>query len=173
MSLLWIEYVAQNREAFAAKVLEIAKNLSIDPNWLMHVMKSESGLSHTIVNPMGGATGLIQFMPSTAATLGTTTQALQSMTNVEQLDYVYKYFKPWAGKIKNFVDLYMITFMPLFVGASPDTVIQTLQLPASVIAQYNPGFDINGDHKLTMAEVEQIMLKNVPAALLDSFKKKM
>ena len=38
------------------------------------------------------ATGLIQFMPKTAKNLGTSTQQLFKMSNVQQLDYVYKYF---------------------------------------------------------------------------------
>ena len=115
MTLLWLNLVKENASAFSTKVLSIAQNLGIDPNWLMHVMYSESGLNHRIVNPMGGATGLIQFMPSTAKGLGTTTSALSNMSNVEQLDWVYKYFKPYTGKIKSFVDLYMITFMPVFL----------------------------------------------------------
>ncbi len=172
MSLLWIENVTENRDAFAAKVNSIAVKLGIDPNWLMQVMHSESGLNHRIVNPMGGATGLIQFMPDTAKALGTTTDTLKAMSNVDQLDYVYKYFAPYTGKIKSFIDLYMVTFMPAFVGASPDTIIQTAQLPASVIANYNPGFDENKDGKLTMAEVEEVMLKKIPDAYRASFKKK-
>ena len=41
-----------------------------------------------------GATGLIQFLPSTARGLGTTTDALAGMSSVEQLNYVEKYFDP-------------------------------------------------------------------------------
>lgn len=44
------------------------------------------------VNRASGATGLIQFMPSTAKQLGTTTDKLAAMTEVDQLDYVAKYF---------------------------------------------------------------------------------
>jgi hypothetical protein len=59
------------------------------------------------------ATGIIQFMPRTAKGLNTTTQALYKMTNVQQLDYVYKYFLPAKGKLKSFEDLYLYTFYPL------------------------------------------------------------
>src|SRR3990167_3056635 len=41
-----------------------------------------------------GAIGLIQFMPSTAHLLGTTTEQLAQMTAVEQLAYVRRYFEP-------------------------------------------------------------------------------
>lgn len=45
-----------------------------------------------------GATGLIQFMPATAQGMGTTTAALAAMSAVQQLDYVQRYFKPYAAR---------------------------------------------------------------------------
>lgn len=45
--------------------------------------------------PGSGAIGLIQFMPSTAKGLGTSTSALKQMTAVDQLAYVEKYFAPY------------------------------------------------------------------------------
>ena len=51
--------------------------------------------------------GLIQFLETTAASLGTTTSKLANMSEVEQLEYVEKYFMPYAGKIETIEDIYM------------------------------------------------------------------
>ena len=169
----------ESRDAFVAKVIAISAKLGIKPSWLMVVMHNESGINAQIVNKQKGdssdpyirsayrATGLIQFMPTTAIWLGTSTQALYKMTNLEQLDYVYKYFKGFAGKIKSYFDLYMITFFPVAVGKPDDFVIQAKSVSASTIARQNPSFDINKDFKITVGEAKQSMLKAIPAALID------
>ena len=169
----------ESKDAFVSKVIAISAKLGIKPNWLMVVMHNESGINAQIVNKQKGdssdpytrsayrATGLIQFMPTTAIWLGTSTQALYKMTNLEQLDYVYKYFKGFAGKIKSYFDLYMITFFPVAVGKPDDFVIQSKSVSASTIARQNPSFDINKDFKITVGEAKQSMLKAIPAALID------
>ncbi|MCZ4320403.1 transglycosylase SLT domain-containing protein, partial [Aequorivita viscosa] len=80
-------------ELFRSKVISIAENLSIDPNYIMACIALETGRSFNpaIKNPKSSATGLIQFMDSTAKALGTTTDLLSRMSHVEQLDYVEKY----------------------------------------------------------------------------------
>ncbi|HBC04295.1 MAG TPA: hypothetical protein DC015_08915, partial [Aequorivita sp.] len=54
------------------KLNSVAANLGIDVNWLMAVINFESAgtFSPSIQNKYSGATGLIQFMPSTAKSLG-------------------------------------------------------------------------------------------------------
>ena len=63
---------------FKRKVIEIAAELGIDPNFLMAAMAFESmrTFSADIQNPSTHATGLIQFMPSTAKALGTSHPSL-------------------------------------------------------------------------------------------------
>jgi hypothetical protein len=169
----------ESRSAFEAKVKTIAEKLGINPNWIMVVMNNESGLNAQAVNKQSGdnsdpytrspyrATGLIQFMPTTAIWLGTSTQALYRMTNLEQLDYVYLYFKPYIGRLKSYFDLYMITFFPAAMGKPDDYVIQTSKVKASVIAKQNPSLDINKDGKITVGEARKTMLKAIPAEFLD------
>lgn len=169
----------ESRDEFARKVKDISDRLKINPNWLMVVMHNESGLNAQAVNKQKGdpadpftraksrATGLIQFMPRTAQSLGTTTQALYGMTNIRQLDYVYQYYRPFAGRIKSYFDLYMITFFPAAVGKPDDFVLQAGNISSAIIAAQNPGFDINKDRKITVREAKQSMLKAIPAALVD------
>lgn len=154
MALKYIDRVTTNQSAFQKKVIDIAQKLAINPNWLMSVMWSESGLNPQAYNPNGGATGLIQFMPATASGLGTSTAALMQMTNVQQLDYVLKYFLPYKGKIKNLPDLYLITFYPYAVG-KPQSYVLGSEKGADyvqLVAQVNSGIDLNKDGKITKGE---------------------
>ena len=119
----------------------------------MACMAFESGetFSPSIKNAAGsGATGLIQFMPSTARGLGTSTEALASMSAVQQLDYVKKYFMPHKGRLKTHEDVYMSILYPAAVGRGAQSA-----LFASGTKNYsqNKGFDANRDGKITPAEV--------------------
>lgn len=72
---------------FAAKVEEVSKNLNCNPNDLLAMMYSESGINPNI-RGYNGATGLIQFMPSVLSAYGYTTDQVANMSGVEQLDLV-------------------------------------------------------------------------------------
>lgn len=168
MALIYEDKVpASYRKAFVDKVNIISYNLGIDPNWLMAIMYFESArtFSPSITNPIG-AVGLIQFMPATAKGLGTTTTALKAMTAVNQLDYVYKYFKPYKGKINNYIDAYFAVFFPLAIGKPDDWTIQSSGLSASTIAKQNPAFETNKDGKIQVWEVKKVMLEKLPSEWL-------
>ena len=138
MELIYANKVTTNREQFLGKVKNISEKLGIDPNWLMYVMWFESGLNHRAQNATSGATGLIQFMPATAAHLGTTTADLLQMSNVEQLDYVYQYLRPYRGDMESLVDVYLAVFFPAAIGKPGEYVFKTSSLSASIIAKQNP-----------------------------------
>jgi hypothetical protein len=152
------------RSEFANKVVSVSKALDIDPNWLMAIMYFESArtFSPSIQNP-SGATGLIQFMPSTAIGLGTTTTALKNMSAVEQLDYVYKYYLPYKSKLNNYIDLYLVTFFPAALGKPDNFVIQSSKLSAGLIGRQNPSLDVNKDGVIQVWEIKKKMLNNLPS----------
>ena len=82
------------------EVLTICGRLMIDPYWLMACMAFETGetFSPSVESRSGShARGLIQFLRTTAISLGTTTDAMAEMTFIEQMTYVEKYFKPYKG----------------------------------------------------------------------------
>lgn len=170
--MLFEQYVTTNKQAFLAKVKEVSKKLLIEPDWLMAVMYKESGINPQAVNPNGGATGLIQFMPATAKSLGTSTTALKNMSNVEQLDYVYKYYKPYITKLNSYPDLYMATFFPAALGKSNDYVLQTSSLSAGTIARANPVIDLNKDNKITVGEFHEYCYKQFSTDVVAILKKK-
>ena len=93
-------------------------------------------------------------MPATMRGLGTSQAELTSMSNVQQLEYVYKYYKGYAGRMKDIYALYLVTFFPalLTTNYNNDTVIEGWGLSAATIARANPGLDLNSDGKITVGE---------------------
>lgn len=172
MALIHEEKVTVNKDEFINKVKVISTAIGSEPNWLMQVMYSESGLNPQAVNKYTGAVGLIQFMPDTAAALGTSLNELKQMSNVQQLDYVFKYLKPFTGKVKSYIDLYFSIFFPLAMNKPLDWVFQTAKLSASLVAHQNPVFDLNKDGKITVAEVQDAMWNFIPVGWKSYFKKK-
>lgn len=72
---------------FAQKCEEVAKRLGCNPNDLLAMMYSESGIDPGCV-ASNGATGLIMFMPSTLSGNGYSQSEVANMSGVEQLDVV-------------------------------------------------------------------------------------
>jgi len=136
---------------FLLKVESIASQLRISPDDLMAVMAFESWLDPSTVNS-SGATGLIQFVPSTARGLGTTTVALSKMSAVEQMDYVYAHLKPFVGRMYTLGDIYMAVLWPSAVGETDDYVLWTR---GSIYYSQNNGLDVNNDGAITKSEATQ------------------
>ena len=147
-----VAWGAKVSAAFKAKVVRISADLGCEPDDLMACMAFESGetFSPSVRNAAGsGATGLIQFMPSTATLLGTTTAALARMTPEQQLDYVAKYFRPYKGRLKTIEDVYMAILWPAAIGKPSDHVL--FKAPGKTYAQ-NRGLDRDGDGRVTKRE---------------------
>lgn len=152
--LAWGAKVSQ---AFRDRVRTIASNLGLPADgasWLMACMAWESGRSFSshVQNAAGsGAVGLIQFMPATAASLGTSTEHLAEMTPEQQLEYVDKYFEPYRGKLHLLSDVYMVILWPKAVGQSDATILWDKDTRPTTFKQ-NAGLD--GDHngQITKAE---------------------
>lgn len=146
-----IAWGAKVSPTFRERVWWICDTLRLDPDDLMSCMAWESGrtFSASIVNKAGsGATGLIQFMPTTAKALGTTNASLARMTAEDQLNFVYKYFRPFAGRLKSLSDLYMAILWPAAVGKPDDYALFT----GGIAYRQNAGLDANKDGRVTKAE---------------------
>lgn len=141
-------------EEFRARVLSICAGFKWGPehpSWLMACMHFESGgtFSPSIKNMAGsGATGIIQFMPKTAIGLGTTVDELAMMTAVRQLDYVERYFKPYAKRIKSLADMYMAILLPSAIGKPEDAPL----FSGGVAYRQNAALDSNSDGIVTKEE---------------------
>lgn len=108
---------------------DTAKYFDFRPEHLANLINFESGFNTKAVNSGSNATGLIQFMPSTARILNTTVSELYNMSFKQQMQYVKKYIYNvynqlgWIGKdglpLKNKasqIDLFMMIFYPVAVG---------------------------------------------------------
>lgn len=150
--LIWGAKVSQE---FRVRVREVAAELNMDPNWLMAVMGFETGYTFdpSIRNPGSSATGLIQFLDSTARALNTTVAQLAGMTAVEQLTYVGRYYQIYASKIKNLGDAYMAVLWPAAIGR-PDSQVLWEKNSGPYQEEYkrNSGLDVNNDGMITRGE---------------------
>jgi hypothetical protein len=131
-------------------VIEISAELGM-PNNLMAAMAFESGriFRADIANPLSGAIGLIQFIPSTAKNLGTSTAALRKMTPVAQLDFVRRHFLPQKGRLNDLNDVYMAILWPKAVGRLASYIL--FEKGSRQYSQ-NKGLDVNSDGLVTKAE---------------------
>jgi hypothetical protein len=151
--LCWGKKVSKR---FRTRLLKVATKLDTNPDFLMACMAFESArtFSPSIANAAGsGAVGLIQFMPSTAQALGTTTAKLAAMSAVKQLGVVEQYFLPRAGKLKTLADVYMAILWPAAVGKPAEYVLfdrSDAMHPKRYIQ--NAGLDFNKDGLITKAE---------------------
>jgi hypothetical protein len=136
--------------AFKAKLIQIAENIGVDPNYLISAIAFETGetFSPSIRN-RSGATGLIQFLPNTATELGTSTSDLAVMTAEDQMDYVEKYFNQYKNMLETIEDVYMAILWPAAIGKPNSWVL--FSRPS---AQYdrNSGLDTNKDGNVTKEE---------------------
>lgn len=161
MILIYDDLVKDNKTEFIAKVQVIAANLGISPHWLMAIMYIESKLDHKAKNPGSSAVGLIQFMSNTAVSLGTTREALLAMNNIQQLDYVAKYYDGYKNKLKHFIDCYFAVFYPAAIGKYFDYQLGKIGLSRAKIAAQNPGMDLDKNEEITRQEVETKILYSI------------
>ena len=155
----WAKKKSGLSDAFYNKVVQVAKNVKCSPNDLMALMYSESGIEPAKSNK-NGATGLIQFIPSTAKSLGTSTAALKNMSAVEQMNYVEKLIKNMK-KSAGYSDsatldagtLYALIFLPAYANK------EVLASKGDKYYAGNKGLDTNKDGKITKADLAN-RLKN-------------
>lgn len=110
----------------------MALELDIPYEWIVFIIESESGGDPAARNPKSKATGIIQWLPSTARDLGTSVRKLRKMTVREQLPWVKKYFltqsknfKFELADIESYVDLYLTVFHPKAVLKGDEYIISS------------------------------------------------
>ncbi len=139
---------------FRERLFQLCENLGWSEDQasdLMAIIAFETGrmFSPSVRNPRSSATGLIQFMAATAKALGTSTKALAAMTPEGQLDYVERYFRPHASRIKTLEDMYMTVLWPRAVGRTLEYVLWKTGTRAFAV---NRGLDLNRDGRVTKRE---------------------
>jgi hypothetical protein len=139
-------------KAFHDKLAGIAKKLRINASDLIRIMHFETAgtMKANKLSPSGRCIGLIQFCPIAQRSLGVTKAELASMTEVEQLDYVYEFFKYWNLPPGSDVgQLYLAVLMPVALNKKDDFVVgqkdgKTVLAPGlttGMVYAENSGFD--------------------------------
>lgn len=104
----------------------LAMRLDADPFDLAGVAMSESGLHSWSHNP-GGADGLIQFTNLRSLGWTGTSDAFRQLTPEQQLPFVERYWRPYAGKLSAGWLAYVATFLPALLdearATGPDIVL--------------------------------------------------
>lgn len=135
-------------DVFKRKLSEISREIGIDENSIIKLMKLESGLDSSIRNSIG-CVGLIQFCPDTKGgstkTIGGKSYNLSELQNdLElQMDAIKEFWSKGKrdGKIKSAKDLYIYNFFPAAAGKNDSYVLQTKGLSPEKIARANPIFN--------------------------------
>lgn len=148
--------------AFIGGVKALAEKYGTTTAELMSLMHFESAGSFDPAKRNSiGATGLIQFIPSTAKGLGTSTDALAGMSRMEQLDWVDRYLAQTpVRKVEKPTgeDLYMSVLWPKAVGKPSDYV---LWKEGSVEYKQNKGLDVGGKGYITKRDAAQKAMQYV------------
>lgn len=157
--------------AFRGALQILCDALGFDPNYMTAVMAMETGETFRadIRNAAGsGATGLIQFMPQTAALLGTSVSALAAMTPELQLSvYVAAYFKPWSGKLHSLGDVYGAVLWPEMIGKPDDHVVfDATNADHPKLYLQNKGLDLDHNGHITRGEIVSRVQRELDKGLL-------
>jgi len=149
--------ILRDQPNFWTDLQAIAKRLKTEPAWLLNVMASESLFDPKARNglPEQTASGLLQFIESTARSMGTTTEAIRRMSPVEQLRLVEKYLTPFRGRLNSLADVYLAIFRGFIIEGGDTSVVAPLGKSNKERRIYllNRWLDFNGDGKITKGEL--------------------
>ena len=148
----------------ARELVAVAERLSAPPFALANLIQFESGWNPQAINKISGASGLIQFMPRTAARLGTTVEAIRRLDAAGQLPLVEKYLAPFEGRLGSQQAVAMAVFYPVAMTWPDDK-----PFPAAV-QRANPGIRTPADYvakllrRARLTSVEQVAVRGAKVA---------
>lgn len=141
----------------AHRVVALARQIGAKPAWIANVIQFESQWNPQAINayveslkPGLGASGLIQFTPTTAAELGTTLGVIRRMGIEDQFTLVERYFMlPRIPRPTSQSDVFMAVFYPPAIGRGPDWLLGSDRGPEYVakLQRENPGIKTAADYE--------------------------
>lgn len=170
-TLLAVRGIERTTELERRRLIQIADELAIDVDSISAVIARESAWNPRAKNPGGSASGLLQWIETTAKGLGTTTAAIRAMSILEQLELVKAYFRPYRGRIRTPADAQMAVFMPAFVGKPLDTVVAAKdgtrrfgKVTEAEVYEKNKAYDRDRKGYITVGDVTDSVRRTVAAA---------
>lgn len=169
----WPGYLALRNlgKPFARQLEAVARAIPADPWDLAVVIAHESGFNPRALNADSGASGLVQWIPSTAVLLGmasdkaTASSRVLSMSAEEQLAWVAPTFwkaigtrnvAAWPDSVDGRMDigdLYLLIFAPAWAGRESGVIFEV----GTEAAEQNPALQ-DGDGAITVNSVKSHML---------------
>jgi hypothetical protein len=149
--------ILNSQPRFWPELLAVAERLETQPAWLLNVMATESLFDPSSRNAIPGqsASGLLQWIESTARSMGTTTSAIRRMDPVKQLGLVEKYLAPFSGRLNSLADVYMAVLRGFIIDGKDETVVSPLNNSRKEqrIYRLNKWLDLDNDRKITRVEL--------------------
>ena len=161
-SIIGVQGIEKTSPQFRRRLIEVADELGINPDYLATVISFESGFSPTVRNPYSGCVGLIQWCRQAAvaeaASAGMSLSSdaalnwLATLSDVQQLDHVKAYFSRILKGRRglSLLDTYLVVFSPAFIGRPADYVAYRQGEQAY---EQNKGFDSARDGTITVGEI--------------------
>lgn len=124
---------------FYKKLVDICSEVGMNPEDLLCVMISESGMNPAAHEKTYGASGLIQFMPSTLKSMGYKGDPadFRKISGEGQLDYVRAYIKSQmplnGGPFKSAAQYYVANFYPVALKLPG---VKALDLSAPIVEEH-------------------------------------
>jgi peptidoglycan hydrolase-like protein with peptidoglycan-binding domain len=151
---------ARKEPGFMPALSNAVKSLGVNIQDILAVIQKESGFNPAARNSKSGASGLIQFMPRTAKSLGTSVEEIRAMSGTEQIPLIQKYFWPYRGKLNSVEDLYMVTFLPAALNLNDNFVVgvqgskdKIWGIEQGALYSQNKGFDANKKGYYTVGDI--------------------
>lgn len=143
------------QEEIALKVVDISNKLNIDISWLIKVILLESRGDPNARNKKSKATGILQWIPSTAKDLNTDVDIIKNMSILEQLIYVEHYLnKVSKDNISSYEDLYLAVFYPLSLTKDDNYIISDYNTNPKILEQ-NPGMTKDTLGRITKESIKK------------------
>ena len=164
----YASYIEDNRTPFLKKITAIAKDLGINPIWLMHTINFYSEFDPRKTDNIAGTVGLITFGPDVAKLLinqdtGKTliTNDIYNMDNIAQLDLVKTYYQMWFNKLKikspKAGDFAAVTFYPAVINKKEDWVFPDYVINRNIDLFNEIGTDLERTKKNYYDYMERIL----------------
>lgn len=134
-------------------VLDVARELAIDPRELAWVIELESGWRPDALNKTSGASGLIQWLPPTLEDMkGPSAREVREFSRELQAPLVLQFLAPSVRRMTRPGDTYLAIFNPKRLGKPDETIISP---PGGLVWQQNPSLREPGNGPITVGAVRR------------------